>query len=361
MQKRNFKLALVAVWMIAVSGVFDFFGYEIDEFNSSVRLFLRSGKTDIRLFDEKGIPLSFSARSGEKFISPFYVIHYGLIYSEVTQGREERVGLHWREDSSVKYWNVNPSVVKEEYFRFAADWVVDNLVEFKGQKHLLYNFDWEYRNYPNGKLTAPWWSGLSDAYAIVLLLRAYDVYGEKKYFAAASDLYLSVLAPVTLGGSLLELNGLPWIEEYVDPNAAPGEMSKVLNGMVYAYYGINAFEKHSKGFGASGASLEKSIVKNFETFSLGRWSLYDSIGNAANIKYHRIHFGLLSDFVGEGRGSLDELLEKWAIGVRHSGFFWILNSNWSYAKLHFLFSWIFVLLFGVAAINRMLARRANAA
>ncbi|WP_374498584.1 D-glucuronyl C5-epimerase family protein [Zoogloea sp.] len=355
MQLKNNKFIFFALWAVFISFLFNFFGYEIDELDAAARLFVRSGKADIRIFDEMGIPVSFNAKSKEEFVSPFYVIHYGLIYSEATQGRNERVGVHWREDSSVKYWNVSPPSVKEQYFRSAADWVVKNLTELKGQKHLVYNFDWEYRNYPNGKLKAPWWSGLSDAYAIILLLRAYDVYGDQRYFAAASDLYRSVLTPVEAGGSLLKLNGLPWIEEYVDFRAKPESMSKVLNGMVYAYYGIDAFEKHPKGFGNSGKVLRDSIIKNFKTFSMGRWSLYDSIGNAANIKYHRIHVALLSDFVVEAEvdQDLELMLNNWQVGMNNPGLFWALYADWSYAKSQFLLSWLLLLLAGCYLINRV--------
>ena len=357
MQNKHIGFLFVFAWVVFAAIIFDLFGYEINEFNSSLRVFLVSGKADVRSFDENGIPLSYNAKTKEKYISPFYVVHYGLIYSDEARTSGRRSGFHWKKDASVKFWNVSPSVVKEEYFKFAADWVVDNLVEFHGQKHLLYNFDWEYKNYPNGKLSAPWWSGLSDAYAIILLLRAHDVYGDEKYFVAATELYRSVLTPVSLGGSLVDLNGLPWIEEYVDFRVAPERMSKVLNGMIYAFYGVNAFENHPKGFGSSSNKLRESIVKNFETFSMGRWSLYDSIGNAANIKYHRIHVALLSDFLNESDVALNDLHKMWAIGSGHPGFFWLINADWSYAKLHFFLSWAFVTLLGAGVIFRLFFRR----
>jgi hypothetical protein len=288
-------------------------------------------------------------------MSPFYVVHYGIIYSDTFNSHNERVGYHWRKDPSVELWNVRPSAAKGEFFKNAADWVVDKIETSGGQSHLIYDFNWAYRNYPGGGLVAPWWSGLTDGYAIILLLRAYDVYGDDKYIVAASKLYQSVLAPIKSGGSLSELNGLPWIEEYVAPRENPAEMSKVLNGMVYAYFGIRSFEEHPGGFGHSEMALNNSIRRNFKSFSMSYWSLYDSIGNGANIKYHRIHVALLAGFA-KNDSELVDLLRKWSAGAKFPGLFWVLNSGWSFSKVHFLALWFAVCFAGLIGLNKLAKR-----
>ena len=65
-----------------------------------------------------------------------------------------------------------------------------------GLTHLLYDFDWPYAAYPDGKLKAPWWSGLTDAYATTLLLRAWDCFGDQRYLDTAKQLYSSAISPV---------------------------------------------------------------------------------------------------------------------------------------------------------------------
>jgi hypothetical protein len=336
MTRRLWKVVLLnMVWVTLCIVAFDKFAYEIEEFNAGTRAFLRTGQTSIRIFDRDGLPVSVIAKTRETVISPFYVVHYGLLHSEAARVTAPQNGEHWRPDPSMAMWNVPPSQLSVDQFKTNADWVVTNVKQTHGKYHLVYNFEWSYRNYAGGKLQSPWWSGLTDGYALLLMLRAYDIYKDEKYLRTADVLYDAVVSPLSEGGSLIKLNGLPWVEEYVDPAAPASAMPRVLNGMIYAYKGIKAYELKRTPTRPIAESLRESILANTELFDIGYWSWYDQIENAANIKYHRIHVALLAD-PDFSVASLETLRSRWGKGAQHPGFFWLLSPNLSIAKIHLI-------------------------
>lgn len=326
------------LWLLLVTLAFTVFGYEIDQFNAKVRNFLVHGVDNVRTFGDDGIPTSHSVKYQDGFISPFYVVHYGLMYSEAHRP-DNKSSLHWTFDGTVPLWNVPPKNIELGFFKSAADWVVDNMAMFKGKYHLLYNFDWLYKGFPNGGLKSPWYSGLTDGYAILLLLRAHDVFGEAKYLDSARKLYKSVVSSYWHGGSLTTLNSRIWIEEYVQPDLDTDQMAFVLNGMVYAAYGVLAYETYENTGGIS-TDLFDSIEANLSSFSKGTyWSTYDLIGDVSNIKYHRIHVGLLEEMEHMGlvpSSKIRPIIENWQVGAAYPGFFWVVHGNWSWGYFHFL-------------------------
>lgn len=357
-------LALMMIWILFITFCFDKYAYEISEFNNGIRVFVTMGKPAVREFDSAGLPVSYSTRQGKMFRSPFYVIHYGILYSDAIQERALQKGFHWRNDPSMVFWNLPPPAKTKEYFRNCAEWVLEKIDYTTGRAHLIYDFEWPYRGYPNGRLTPPWWSGLTDGYAIILLLRAYDVFGDIKYIRAAQELYESVLTPIAKGGSLNEVNGHPWIEEYVDPKVNAKDMSFVLNGMVYASFGVDAFERCKPISAGMAQKLYESIADNLETFDLRGWSYYDRIGTPANMKYHRIHVALLHNLeqtTGDTRYSAYH--DRWAKSLSHIGVYWLIRSDWSVSKMHFIVTILVFTAIGPAAIiltRRRLAIRGSA-
>lgn len=341
-------IVFFVVWIFFVSFIFNKYAYEINQFNAAARVFMKHGSFDVRYFDEKGIPHSKNPKYEDGFISPFYVVHYGMIYSRGYSGQFN--GAHWGYDKTLNLWNVYPNKIDNQFFKNSADWVVNNLKMYNGQYHLIYDFDWNYKGYKKGKLTAPWYSGLADSYAIMLMLRAYDVYGSKKYLVAAEKLYKSVLTPYEGGGSLTELNGKPWIEEYVQPGLNTNKMAFVLNGMIYSTYGVIAYERFMHEEKYSNILLD-SIVHNLDSFGQSYWSQYDLIGNAANIKYHRIHVGLLEELMNIASMSINQkekiksIHDKWEFGQDMSGFFWVLSANLTFSWIHFFVEYFLLMFF----------------
>lgn len=365
------KSILGSLWVVFVTLVFIFFAYPIFELNAKIRVFLTTGDFGHRTFDEAGLPVSRSPKIGA-FLSPFYVVHYGLQYSDYVKDKNSSyVGLHWREDPSHAKWNVPRDSAErasfESYFYEASNWLVENLSFQFGFAHYLYVFNWPYKGFPTDHLKAPWWSGLTDGYAILLLLRAYDHFGEERFLRTASSLYESVTSDIEKGGSMSVLRGSPWIEEYVDPRFAAREMSFVFNGMVYATYGIEAYEKYVDGGGKKIAQeLYRSIFKNAALFDLRGWSSYDLLGSANNIKYHLIHASLIQDlnlrFPGFATKETLRLERDWVRTSRFPGFYYVLYGPKSIAYFHFLsmyvvFAFFPVFLFWLIVRFEMFRRR----
>jgi len=332
-------------WVVlAISFFLSFFtinssALQLSYLNIKMRNFLIHGKFQLFSFTEEGIPEQLNPRIG-RYVSPFYVVHFGLLYSEACRGLVDSSKNHWLEDATLKYWYGTSPPPSLQNFRAALDWLLTNADGTTyGVTHFLYNFDWPYSHYPSGVIKAPWWSGLTDAYAIVLLLRGYDCFKDTRYLVLAEKLYDSVLTPISKGGSLTHWDGLPWIEEYVDPRVSIKEYSHVFNGMVYAYFGILAFEQARDVARGSSTALLASIAQHVYDFDMGYWSYYDAMGNPANIKYHDINSALTAD----SRISTaipPEVRQRWAVGVQYPILFLIYGPK-SIAYYHL---WLEILL-----------------
>lgn len=300
----KFKYYLVFIYIILSFTLFNIFAYEIYQFNDKVRVFLMNGKSNVRTFDSNGIPVSHS-RKIDNFISPFYVIHYGIIYSNIIKEKKFNESEHWKDDPSLKYWNVQINDINKEkakfFFKNTLDWLEKNISYTNGKAHFIYNFEWVYSGYPNGKLSNPWWSGLTDSYAIILFLRAYDIFNDNKYLILANDLYNSVITDFNQYGSLTKLNKSPWIEEYVDPINinTNNKMSFVLNGMIYSTYSIYAYEKY-KNINHFQKKLFESIENNLLNYIDNSWIKYDLIGNDTNMKYYLVTKSLIDRLKKDG-------------------------------------------------------------
>lgn len=341
-------LVVWCLWFALCACIFDRYAYEINQFGAKVRTFLVHGQTSLRVFEDS-IPVSYSASQGN-FISPFYVVHYGILFSEGLRNDKSI----WSIQQSMPLWNVQPSKAqlesREVHFKASADWISKHVVIQAGRYHLPYNFDWSYKRYPGGMLKSPWWSGLTDGYGILLMLRAYDYFGDATYLDVAEKLYASVTTRIEEGGSLRDLAGCPFIEEYVDPRVHPLQMSGVFNGAVYAAIGVESFESYfADGRPAvSSAELFDCIGKNISSFSMGWWSFYDSIGTPANIKYHRINSALAQevlDRLGSGEAiRMESILGKWATAVRHPGVFYLWKGPRSFSYYQFIGTFLIVVI-----------------
>jgi len=333
------------LWIIISFTIFNFYFYEILNFNAKLRNFLVNGSFAIQKVREDGIPVSYSPRLGS-FISPFYVVNYGIYYSEILieKGVIKRKNSYcWKKDKSLDLWPffIEEDKITLEKFKNTADWIIYNVKSIYGNSHLIYNFNWPYEKYKYKVIRAPWWSGLTDAHAIILLLRAYDVFGKKEYLNVAKLLYKSTKRKIEYGGSLTYLNKFPWIEEYVDYNH-PNETPRVLNGMIYSYFGLKCFEeRYVPQNERINRELLKSIERNLNVFNLGFWSYYDAIGTIANVKYHKIHVYLLRQLQEEGLTIYYDI--KWYVGY-YIPILWLFYSNLSYSKIQVLLELIFILI-----------------
>ena len=366
LKKSKLFIIYVLLWLIPVIFIFNKYAYEIYEFNSSMRVFITQGSTKHRTFNEKGLPVSNSPKIGE-FVSPFYVVHYAIIYSDnliETDKFRNKKQYHWRTDPSIEYWNVHPEtgdkIKNQESFKNSVDWISNNIkYDNNGNAHLFYSFDWPYKGYPNNTIRAPWWSGLTDAYAIIPLLRAADIYGDEKYAKLANELYLSVTSPYQRGGSQTELDKQIWIEEYLDSQVKNNtELSYVFNGMVYSTYGIKSYEDYNKITDENKLQnkLIYSIFNNTHQFNDHGWSYYDLYGTKNNIKYHKVHAILLDNLIHDFPNELNQLdtrkkqeihaiSNSWNNSIINSGIYYtIYGEKSSIAYYNFTFEILLVLL-----------------
>lgn len=330
MKKYLLNICLFILLFLSFSWILDIYDEEISEFNGKVTNLLRGNDFALRTFDEHGIPISNFGRLGIKDISPFYVVHYGLIYSEKIKHKHQYNYL-WEYNNSIKYWNVPPAkkYITTKNFYYAADWVIKNMKkDFNNKYHLFYNFNWHYKHLKGNLIKAPWYSGLTDGMALTLLCRAYISSNDIKYKNAAFKFYKSVISTKNIGGSTIVCkDGNLWIEEYVVSDLPDNFQPRVLNGMIYATFGVYFFEKTFNIPNKKYTSYLKTIRKQINKFDLGYWTSYDLIGTVADYKYHHVHIGLLDDLY---KLTKDEYYKKLKIKWQ--------NYHTSFIKRHFFYT-----------------------
>lgn len=344
----KFKNIFILCYVLIAFVLFNIFAYDISKFNDKVRIFVLQGKSDVRTINEDGLPISHS-RFMENFISPFYVVHYGIEYSEILR-KQEYKSDYWTYDSSLKHWNVSiPDIDKnlaKQYLKNSLEWLMDNITYVNRVAHFLYDFDWYYKGHANNMLKKGWWSGLTDDYAILLFLRGWDIFKDDRYLQIADELYRSTITPFENYGSLIWLDNRPWIEEYVNPNniGMDVKMPYVLNGMIYSAYSILAYEKY-KGVEHIAKDLFDSVEKNANKFISSYWFKYDLIGTNTNIKYHLVTKSLFKRLYEDGLLKDEELKNKIEIMDKLDmllAVHYMINGQRSFSWLQFCILFIFV-------------------
>lgn len=142
----------------------------------------------------------------------------------------------------------------------------------------------------HGITQAPYISGLTQAYATSMFLRAYQYTNDKKYLTAAQDTYRWIVAPVSQGGTMTTTIGT-WFEQL--PTQVPGgESSHILNGHMSALFGIYDYyrvtgDANAKAMFDAGVA---AIKANMSWYEVGYWSVYSHLNREDMItaKYMQI-------------------------------------------------------------------------
>jgi hypothetical protein len=185
---------------------------------------------------------------------------------------------------------------KEEHrvsFQKHADWLVDNATLVDNDKACLYY------HYDTPKEKAPWGSGISQGIGISALLRAYQHFGESRYFEVAIRLFNMMDVAVEQGGFRFGDERFPlWYEESNDNR-------HILNGHIYSLLGtydlyrVTRDPLYKKRF----EDGVQTIKKNISSFDMGFHTKYDSVAHCpANHSYHSIHitlFRILYNITGD--------------------------------------------------------------
>jgi heparosan-N-sulfate-glucuronate 5-epimerase len=213
------------------------------------------------------------------------------------------------------------------YFINNANWIVETAVYHpKGDFSILqYNFPWPFYN-----IESPWRSGMAQALAIQVLVKAHELTNNAEYLGTAKLLLNSFFVDVksggvtykedvsgedrispaqisdiralsgTKGGTINDLGNIGhisqgwWYEEYAADNQG-SMVSKVLNGMMFSVLGIYDYYQYTKDPEAkflfdNGILALRNDLLYYDNNGL---SYYDILKTPASEKYHKIHVELL--------------------------------------------------------------------
>jgi heparosan-N-sulfate-glucuronate 5-epimerase len=207
---------------------------QIEEFESS------------RTFDRNGIILS------DKKYHPLSIAKYGLFaYYKFKETADSTYYLKCV--NQVNYFK-NPSQVHE-------------LFEGKGIG-LPYNFKfWD--------LKAPWYSGMTQGFAISYLLRYYKLTSDTTILPVIEKIAYVLTAPLEKGGTISTTSeGCTWIEEY--PNSKKSK--QVLNGFINGLIGLYEYCTFFPGDTVANQIFTQSyecLISSLEHFDTPSWSYYD--------------------------------------------------------------------------------------
>jgi hypothetical protein len=256
-----------------------------------------SGHSQQYHFDENGIP-----------IIPTYidVEDQRMVYYPISIGQ---YGL--------AIWNTylrTQSEADKKRFLNIAEWFYDN----KTEDSILGYYWLTDVEKPAYRIERPWKSAFSQARAINIMLRAFQLTGDEMYQVASSKALQLFQFSVNDGGITTFLKEGPFYEEY--PADAP---VLVLNGHIFALCGIYDFIRthpHSVEaedlFESGLNSLEKLLPK----YDMGFWSKYSLCEatfhpevDPSTIGYHYLHIIQL-DLLNKltGRDIFRQYADKWS-------------------------------------------------
>jgi len=201
-------------------------------------------------FDSDGIPLVD------------YGGEIGLQYNPVTISQHALA--NW-----ALYLKTSKSKYRETFMK-QADWLIEHLVLGEGRGFYV----WEYHfDFVPREMKAPWISAMAQGQGISVLLRAYELTEEEKYLEAAEAALEAFEIPIGEGGVMhADEKGFVWYEEY--PGQPPPH---VLNGFIFALFGLNDFYKATASEKALRLFDEgiETLEANLHRYDIGYWSAHD--------------------------------------------------------------------------------------
>jgi len=196
--------------------------------------------------------------------------------------------------------------IKEKLLN-CANWLVTNSVSVKNYSLLYYNFPW-----PAYNLEKPWVSAMAQGQAIQALINAHKILEDEKYLETAKLLLNSFHVETTDGGITYKDNSDRWwYEEYASKK---GKKSRVLNGMIFALFGIYDYYCYQKDPDAEFLFQQgiRALKNDLPRYDYGKgYSYYDLLQNPAR-KYHKIHVEQLSQLYKiTGEEIFKTYFERW--------------------------------------------------
>ena len=215
-------------------------------------------------------------------------------YSMMNDGKEvgiQRNPVITVAQASIFYdlYKINNNESSKTYFLNNVNWLIENALPKGNYSLLQYNFPIPYYN-----LKPVWFSAMANGQALQVLIKAHEITHHERYLDAAKRLLNAFFIEVQHGG--LTYKDTPnewWYEEYAS-NGKNANVSRVLNGMIFAVLGIYDYYKYTNDSDAK-LLFDKginSIKKELSKYNNNGYSYYDILGKTASLKYHQIHVNL---------------------------------------------------------------------
>ncbi len=230
------------------------------------------------VYDGEGIPMN-----------PTYidVKERDFVYYPITIGQVGLAVYHTWLKSNSEY-------DRNRFMRF-VDWFMKNAEE-DDDLGVYWETDVPLPQYKN---PGPWKSAFAQARAISVLLRGYQLTGEKNYVNMAERALTPFTYPVNNGGVTSFTEWGPFYEEYTAETP-----TLVLNGMIFSLCGIKDFVRVFPDHDMANQLLKKGIDTSEQIlpkYDLGYWSRYNLCKadwypavDPATITYHNLHITQLN-------------------------------------------------------------------
>jgi hypothetical protein len=227
----------------------------------------------IKKFDQDGIPVN------KTYID---VTDKDYVYFPISIGQMGLSIFH-------TYLKTKQESDKQRFIKF-ADWFVKN-ADVDATLGIRWLTDVSLPQYKN---PGPWQSAFSQSRGISILLRAYQITGDKKYVNIASAALTPFFHSVEEGGVTSHTQWGPYYEEYT--SSVP---TLVLNGKIFALCGVydfvRVFPEDERALKIFNQGIE-TLIKILPEYNLGFWSRYNLCHadwhpdiDPATIQYQRLH------------------------------------------------------------------------
>ena len=148
--------------------------------------------------------------------------------------------------------------------------------------------------FPEYKVEKGWQSGMAQAQAIQLFMRAFRMSDDFGFIKKCELLLNGFYTPFEYNGFTYSINDSSlWYEEYADQYSS---QPKVLNGMLYTLIGLYDYYQF-KGSKKTKELFDygyNGVILNLFKYDADYGSYYDIHQKAADKKYHQIHIDLLT-------------------------------------------------------------------
>lgn len=253
-------------------------------------------------FDAEGIPMQLFG--SESRYNQIYIIQYGLILHD---------RILRKEAEETEY----------DTLKKCVDWLEKQLEPFGADSLIIRNqFD-----YPRFGLKSGWVSAMYQGQLISLFLRYGQLAGEDDKYIKLCDQIANYFRYSYEDGGVArhDRHGNFWLEEYPSPDG-----SFVLNGFIYAYFGIldlyRVYHQQHENLDNLIKLCQKTLLNSLSLYDSGYWSIYDQEhAELASIYYHKnIHIPLMEILFEQTQEPIfKKYLKRWKRQLNVSNIVWV--------------------------------------